>query len=111
MTGLARRKELAEGVLSSVAGERPEAVRLFATGLAVAGEPLCEFAEPFTYYADELADPTLDGWLARLRMARALTVAARHPGCGGLLDRLDGTSESPWPELAAALELCKGAPE
>ena len=79
-------------------------------GLAVAGKPLCEFAEPFSYFADVLADPALDGWLARLRMVVALKVATRHPGCDELLERLDGVDESPWPELAAALRLAAGAP-
>jgi hypothetical protein len=112
VTGLERREELAETVLGSLAGEHPEAVKLLATGLAVASEPLCEFAQPFSYYVDEMADPTLDRALARLRMARALTVAARHPGCAGLFDRLDGASEPPWAELRAALlELRSGLPE
>jgi hypothetical protein len=112
MTDLAWRKELAQEVLGSLASKPPAAVELLATGLAVASKPLCEFAEPFSYLADELADPTLDGGLARLRMAVALTVAALSPGCDALLERLDGVDESPWPELAAALvELRSGAPE
>jgi hypothetical protein len=111
MTDLARRKELAQDVLGSLAHQPPAALELLAAGLAVAAEPLCEFAQPFSYFADVLADPTLSGELARLRMSVALRFAAWHPGCAGLLERLDGVDESPWPQLAAALVEVRGAQE
>ena len=111
MTDFARRTELADCVLNSLADESPAAVELLATGLAVADKPLCEFAEPFSYFADVLADPALEGELARLRMSVALSIATRHPGCAGLLERLDGVEEPPWPQLYAALvELRDGGP-
>ena len=63
MTDFARRKELADCVLNSLAGESAAAVELLATGLAVASKPLCDFAEPFSYFADVLADPgSTAGW-------------------------------------------------
>ena len=111
MTDFARRTELADCVLEFVGRRVSRGGRLLATGLAVADKPLCEFAEPFSYFADVLADPALEGELARLRMSVALIHATRHPGCAGLLGRLDGVEEPPWPQLYAALvELRDGGP-
>jgi hypothetical protein len=92
-----------DNVLQSVSDWDASAVRALSVALAWSAEPLRLFARPLDYWADVLDDPSLSGDLARLSMRRALRIAKCHRGCGELLERLEGVTEPPWPEVRAAL--------
>jgi hypothetical protein len=105
-------RALARAVLRSLDRATPEAVALLPVALKMAGGAGAEFASPFEYYADVLQDEAVgigaDHTLAEIAMTRALRVAARHPGCGELLDRLEGAESPPWPTLRNALLEVRG---
>jgi hypothetical protein len=106
---LAERKVLARAVCASLDGTSPAALRMFAQALRVAGGPLDEFANSFAYLADAVQYEDVEGGLAELKLARDLRIAARHPDCGELLDRLDGVEAPPWPQLVVAIERAREA--
>ena len=101
---LEARLRLADGVLRSLDGVPPSALRLLARGLALAGGSVRDLGEAFDCFADAVEFPDATGDLARLRLARALRTTARGSGCAELLARLDGVSEPPWPAIRDALE-------
>ena len=100
------RKALAREVFASIADLPAEAVRLLASGLRFVDGPLSDFWLAFDYYADVLADPSLGGGLATLKMAHSLRVVAMDARCDELTERLEAADVPPWPQLAAALVEC-----
>ena len=97
------RKVLARRVFASLDGTSPQALRMFAQALHVAGGPLARCATSFSYLADAVQYADVGGGLAELKLARDMRIAARHPECDDLLERLDGVESPPWPQLVAAL--------
>ena len=97
------RKLLARRVFASLDGTSPQALRMFAQALHVAGGPVAGFANSFDYLADAVEYADVTGGLAELKLARDLRIAARHPESDDLLERLEGVAQPPWPQLAAAL--------
>lgn len=99
-----------EAIFSSLEAAPPEAIRLLARGLTLAGPPLREFGQAFAYLATsrEHAEPPSD--LARLALRRAVRVTASHPRCPELLDDLERVTEPPWPQIREALVRLIGGP-
>jgi hypothetical protein len=104
---LEARKRLADTVFASLGGYSSTEIRMLAYGLSLAAEPFACLGQAFAYYADSLDEP-VDGWLARLALAHALTETARHPD---MADRLEGIDEPPWPAIREACDRLQAAIE
>src|SRR5215207_5064012 len=100
---LDERKRLAEGVLAEVLRLPAPHVRAIGQALRLAGGAAGVFGTSFDYAADWIAFDDVEGWLAELKLAYDLDVVAHHPGCGELLERLEGAEVQPWIALREAL--------
>jgi hypothetical protein len=94
----------ANRIFASLDDVPPAAVRILALALTLANRPLADLGQAFDYWADHREDPAvISGDLARLRLSRAIRTTTRNPECERLLERLEGVSEPPWPEIREAL--------
>jgi hypothetical protein len=101
---LEAQKEVASAVLDTLCGWPAAAVRSLGTGLVLDGGPLAGVGRALLDACVNLDTGQAPDYVARLKMAHELRLAADAPGCDELLERLEAVDEPPWPAVRAALE-------
>jgi hypothetical protein len=89
--------------MDSLRGTPPAIVELVADALRLTSGPIGRFALPLSYCATWLEYPDVDGWLARIVLARVLRLVAYDPGYSDMVARLARADAPPWPAIHAAL--------